>query len=200
VRTVQQALATTANRITSVRALLAVVVALLVARSFVTDAAAFETTVLACIAILLDGVDGRVARRSATVSSFGARFDMEVDAFLILVLSVQVGKGMGWWVLSIGLMRYSLLVATWALPWLAEPLPPRQWAKVVAVVQGVALTVGVSGLVPDQVLTLGLAVALGLLLESFGRQVHDLHMLHAVSGPSRVEPAEAISHKEPVCV
>jgi phosphatidylserine synthase len=35
---------------------------------------------LAFTAIALDGVDGWLARRFATVSSFGARFDMEVDA------------------------------------------------------------------------------------------------------------------------
>ena len=38
----------------------------------------------------LDAVDGQVARRTGTVSALGARFDMEVDAFLILVLSVYV--------------------------------------------------------------------------------------------------------------
>ena len=33
-------------------------------------------------------VDGRVARCTGTVSRLGARFDMEVDAVLILVLAV----------------------------------------------------------------------------------------------------------------
>ena len=35
---------------------------------------------LAAVALVLDAVDGRVARRTGTVSPFGARFDMEVDA------------------------------------------------------------------------------------------------------------------------
>ena len=39
-------------------------------------------------ALALDAVDGRVARRTGTVTAFGGRFDGEVDAFLILVLSV----------------------------------------------------------------------------------------------------------------
>ena len=42
------------------------------------------------VALALDGVDGQVARRTGTVSALGARFDMEVDAFLVLVLSVHV--------------------------------------------------------------------------------------------------------------
>ena len=43
---------------------------------------------LSSVALALDGVDGQVARRTRTVSALGARFDMEVDAFLVLVLSV----------------------------------------------------------------------------------------------------------------
>ena len=42
---------------------------------------------LASVALILDGVDGKVARRTRNASAFGARFDMEVDAFLILVFS-----------------------------------------------------------------------------------------------------------------
>ena len=47
------------------------------------------------MALLLDAVDGGVARRTGTVSGFGARFDMEVDAFLILVLSGYVAGRLG---------------------------------------------------------------------------------------------------------
>ena len=42
---------------------------------------------LVVVALALDWVDGQVARRTGTCSAFGARFDMETDAFLILVLS-----------------------------------------------------------------------------------------------------------------
>ena len=57
---------------------------------------------LAAAALALDAVDGRVARRTGTVSAFGARFDGEVDAFLILALSVAVAPAYGAWVLAIG--------------------------------------------------------------------------------------------------
>ena len=63
------------------------------------------------VALVLDWVDGQVARRTGTVTAFGARFDMEVDAFLILVLSVYVAGSFGPWVLAIGLARYALLAA-----------------------------------------------------------------------------------------
>src|SRR5438105_998134 len=38
----------------------------------------------AILITLMDGVDGWLARRSGMRSTFGARFDMEVDALLIL--------------------------------------------------------------------------------------------------------------------
>ena len=41
---------------------------------------------------LLDLVDGWVARRTGTASPFGARFDLETDAALILVLSWLVWR------------------------------------------------------------------------------------------------------------
>jgi phosphatidylglycerophosphate synthase len=120
---------------------------------------------------VLDAVDGEVARRTGTANPVGARFDGEVDAFLILVLSIAVARDYGGWVLAIGAARYVLLVAGWAVRWLAAPLPPRFWGKVVAAVQGVVLTVVVSGVLPRPVATIALLVALLLLAESFGRSV-----------------------------
>ena len=123
------------------------------------------------MALVLDLVDGKVARRTATASALGARFDMEIDAFLILVLSVYVAPSLGAWVLAIGLMRYAYLAATWALGWLRGPLPPRYWRKVVAAVQGIVLTVASAGVLPPALMVAAVALALALLIESFGRDV-----------------------------
>ncbi len=81
--------------------------------------------VIASVALALDAVDGRVARRTGTASALGARFDMEVDAFLVLVLSVYVATLVGPWALVIGAMRYAFVVASWALPWMRASLPTR---------------------------------------------------------------------------
>ena len=89
-----------------------------------------------------------MARRTHSVTPLGARFDMEADAFLILVLSVAAAPVVGWWVLAIGFARYALLLAERVWPWLRAPVPPRYWRKVVAAVQGVTLAVVVTGLVP----------------------------------------------------
>ena len=56
-------------------------------------------------------MDGWVARRTDSVTAFGARFDGEVDAFLILVLSVAVSAAVGWWVVVAGLARYAFWAA-----------------------------------------------------------------------------------------
>jgi phosphatidylglycerophosphate synthase len=123
------------------------------------------------VALLLDGLDGQVARRTATASEFGARFDMEVDAFLILLLCIQVSRTLGLWVLAIGLMRYAFVAAAWAMPWLTAPLYPSMARKTVAAVQGVVLVVAVSGLLPVALAFAAVALALASLVWSFGRDV-----------------------------
>jgi phosphatidylglycerophosphate synthase len=126
---------------------------------------------LAAVALVLDAVDGKVARRTGTVSPVGARFDMEVDAWLILVLSVYVTGIVGPWVLAIGAMRYAFVAASWVLPWLRGPVPPSYVAKAVAAVQGVVLVVAAAQLLPDPVTVALVATALALLAWSFGRTV-----------------------------
>ena len=123
------------------------------------------------MALALDFVDGRVARRTGTASAFGGRLDGEADAFLILVLSAYVARSTGAWVLAMGLVRYAYAVATWLLPWMQRPLPPRYWRKVVAAVTGIALALAAADPPPPGATVAGLAVAWVLLAESFGWDV-----------------------------
>ncbi len=96
---------------TLARATLAVGVAALVADSFGQPVPVAMLVSLAAVALALDAVDGWVARRTRTTATLGAQFDGEVDAFLILVLSVYVARSAGAWVLAIGAARYAFLVA-----------------------------------------------------------------------------------------
>jgi phosphatidylglycerophosphate synthase len=160
-----------ADWVTLTRAVLVAGVAGLVADSSRQSVPVAALVLLSSVALALDAVDGWVARRTGTATAQGARFDGEVDAFLILLLSIEVSRDYGAWVLIIGAARYVFLVAGWALPWLAAPLPPRYWGKVVAAVQGIVLTVAASGLVPRMVGMIAVGVALVLLLESFGRNI-----------------------------
>jgi phosphatidylglycerophosphate synthase len=160
-----------ADLVTLVRAALVGAVAALTADSFARPAPMVTLVTLIAIALTLDAVDGWVARRTGTASAFGARFDMEVDAFLIFVLSVYVARSTGGWVLAIGAARYAFVAAGWLLPWMRGSLPPRYWRKVVAAVQGIVLALATAGLLPGSWKVAALAVALALLAESFGRDV-----------------------------
>ena len=159
-----------ANVVTSIRSNLVGMITGVVVVSFFGPIPVWIVLALVVPTLLLDAVDGWVARRTGSVSELGARFDMEVDAFLLLVLSANVSQALGIWVLAIGLMRYAFVVAGWKFPWLRRQLPSRFWRKVVTAVQGIALAVAITGLLPvlDAVFV---AIALALLVESFGRDV-----------------------------
>jgi len=147
--------------------------------------------------LVLDGVDGAVARARGETSAFGARFDMETDAALLLALSLAVpALGVtGWWVLAIGGLRYAYVAAGWFAPrriraTLQIPLPHHYSRKVIAVIQGVTLLAalaleltGVAAAVPA-VPPILLAGSLATLVWSFGRDV--VWQLRAArEGPTR---------------
>lgn len=121
--------------------------------------------------LLLDAVDGVVARRTGTASDAGARFDMELDAGVVLILSFAAALTLGPWVLAIGAMRYLYAIAGRLAPWLDTPLPRSQFRRVVAGVQGVALTVALAPVAPVTIAAGVALVALVLLVVSFGGQV-----------------------------
>jgi phosphatidylglycerophosphate synthase len=160
-----------ADWVTLTRTVLIAGVAGLVADSFSRPVSVTALVTLSTVALVLDAVDGQVARRTGTATPLGARLDGEADAFLILLLSIYVSQDYGSWVLIIGAARYALLLAGWLIPWLAAPLPPRYWGKVVAAVTGIVLTVAASGLLDRLAGMIAVAAALVLLVESFGRNV-----------------------------
>jgi len=186
-----------ADWVTLARATLAVGVAALVADSFGEPAHVTTLVTLSAVALALDTADGWVARRSETTSKLGAQFDGEVDAFLILVLSVYVARSTGAWVLMIGAARYAFFAAGWIWPWMRASLPPRYWRKVVAATQGVVLTVAAADVVSPALAKAAILGALALLCESFGRDTWWLwshrHAAHRVAPapPGRVRTSTA---------
>jgi phosphatidylglycerophosphate synthase len=129
-----------ANSVTLVRAALTVVLVALLGTA-PSPALGWVLTGLGTAGVALDGVDGALARRRNEASRFGARFDMETDALLILVLAALVwqhGKA-GPWILAAGLLRYAFVAASWAFPWLGADLPPSRRRQAVCVVQIVSL-------------------------------------------------------------
>jgi len=168
-----------ANRITLTRAMLVCGVAALAVDSFSRPAPSATFLALTVVALVLDAVDGRVARLTGATSRLGARFDMEVDAFLILLLSVYVGRTIGAWVLAIGIARYVFVAARLLVPWMRATVPPRRWCKVVAAIQGVALALVAADVLPRPFAILLVGVSLALLAESFGREGWELRRMGA---------------------
>jgi phosphatidylglycerophosphate synthase len=157
-----------ANLVTSGRLLLVAYVGWLISQPPLATVA-WTAVVVSTIAALLDIADGWVARRTGTATAFGARFDMEVDALLILVLALLAwdwGKA-GAWVLLSGLLRYAFVAGGWLLPWLQNPLPPSLRRKTVCVVQIVALIVVLGPIVTPPLSTLIAAAGLVILGYSF---------------------------------
>lgn len=160
-----------ANRVTLARAALTLPLAASVLHPSALDTPARWWIVgTGAVIMALDGLDGWIARRTATRTDFGGRFDMETDAFLMLVLSTLVwaeGRA-GVWVLLIGGMRYLFFAAGRLVPRLGEPLFPSLRRKVVCVVQGVALLVCLGPIIPGPMATGVAALALAALTWSFG--------------------------------
>jgi phosphatidylglycerophosphate synthase len=90
-----------------------------------------QCAVLAGLTLLLDGVDGFVARKTRSASVFGAYFDMETDAFFVLVTSVVLwtrGR-LGLWILCGGLLRPAYVLWLWALPATRGEEPRSNWGR-----------------------------------------------------------------------
>lgn len=139
----------------------------------VATAPAGKILTVAIGVLALDGIDGWLARRQGRESAFGARFDMEVDSFLgvVLALNAWAAGSIGPVVLFLALPRYVFAAAGYLLPWMARTLPGRFGRKVVCVVQIVALIAlqlpALAG-IPALSIT---AAALVALAWSFGRDV-----------------------------
>ena len=162
-----------ANSVTLVRAALGVLLGALLGAA-PTPPLGWLLVGLGTAAVALDGVDGALARRRNEAGDFGARFDMETDAFLILVLAVlvwQQGKA-GAWIAAAGLLRYVFVAGSFIVPWLGAALPPSRRRQAVCVVQIVSLLGALAPVVaPPWSVALALA-GLAALAWSFAVDVH----------------------------
>lgn len=158
-----------ANCVTLLRAGIAGLMAGLIGSPMSQPDLAWLVAILAMIALILDGADGWLARRGGTQSPFGARFDMEVDAFLILSLAVLVHQTdkAGDWVLLSGALRYGFVALGYLLPWLRRPLPPRRRRQAACVIQTAVLALCLTPPLVPPASTLLAAGALALLTLSF---------------------------------
>ena len=128
---------------------------------------------IAATALALDGADGWLARREGRVSAFGARFDMEVDAALALILALNAWAAgtVSMLVVLIGLPRYVFIAASVGLPWLGAALPDRLSRKAVCVLQVGVLVALQLPVLPAGVGSVLVAIVAVALSWSFGRDI-----------------------------
>lgn len=178
------------NSVTALRASLVALAAFEIVRVH-DEASAWLVVALALVVTALDGVDGWIARRTGSTTAFGARFDMEVDAALILALSIlawQYDKAGAWVILS-GLLRYLFVAAGWQWAWLHQPLEPSRRRQTICVVQVVALIAVVSPIVTPPLSTAIAVIALALLCASFAIDVVQLRRRLTSATADRLGPA-----------
>jgi len=118
-----------ANLITGMRLILVVI------GSFLLSIVAKEWIfVIMGSAVLLDFVDGYLARKYNQESTFGQFFDMEVDAFFVLLMCFYYYQyqEIGWWILIPGLMRYVFKIFTAIIPKEGFVETKKRYAAIVA--------------------------------------------------------------------
>lgn len=129
---------------------------------------------LAIPALLLDAVDGPVARRTGTATAAGGRYDLECDAVFVLIIAIGAALVHGPWVLVLGMIRYLFVIVSMFVPRLRQPLAYSRLRRAIAAVQGTVLVIAITPGLPTPVNVVLLAVTIGMLLVSFGRDVVDL--------------------------
>jgi len=119
------------------------------------------------LVLALDLVDGWLARRFGDASAFGAHFDMETDALLVLIVTLRLWLAQQYppWVLISGGLRYAYVLWLWAWPGpaAAREAPRSRLARsaFTLLMLGLCLGLVLPGFAGQ------LAVALGTLVVSF---------------------------------
>ncbi|WP_106123755.1 CDP-alcohol phosphatidyltransferase family protein [Nesterenkonia sandarakina] len=162
---------TTADRITLLRVGLigGLTAAAVLILAEAIPARSWALAVVIGVALLLDAVDGAVARRTHSSSASGARLDMEADAAALLVVSLIAAVTVGWWVVGIGAMRYLYVAAARIRPPLRGELGYSLFRRTVAAIQASVLWVAMLPLTPVPFAAAITAIALTLLIISFTR-------------------------------
>ena len=126
-------------------------------------------TAAAALTLLLDAVDGWVARRNNMTSGFGVRFDMEADGIFLLGLTLVliVGGIVGPWVLASGVTYYLFRLAGRVWPVLTAPLFLSWRRKAIFGTQAALLIAAIAPALPLWMAQLCCLTGVTLLLYSF---------------------------------
>lgn len=110
-------------------------------------------------AVILDFFDGMAARHFKESSLFGQYFDMEVDAFFVLIMCCfyYLYENISWWILIPGALRYAFRLYTFCFPKPEVKEEKKIYATVIAASYFVVLLIGLitSGSLQFWVLMIG---------------------------------------------
>ena len=123
--------------------------------------------------LVLDGMDGYLARKFQQMSEFGAQLDMEVDAFYCALISslLFLEKDFGAWILVAGYLRYFFvwILATGGLDRVEKEIhvPGAKWYAVL-------FFIGLLSpfLIPVFAAQLLIFIGIGLVFFSFGYELY----------------------------
>jgi len=128
---------------------------------------------IALAVLLMDGLDGYLARKYQTSSLFGEYLDMETDAFYVLVLTCTLYQldYLGQWILALGLLRYVYFLV------LKNVKPPEQKearvyrARLIAVI--FMATLAACLILPSLIYEPAIVIAAALVVFSFGESFRE---------------------------
>lgn len=135
---------------------------------FVFKLSAGFILLLGIIILILDGVDGYLARRFRESSDFGAYLDMEADTFFVCFFCTYyyLENLFGWWVLLPGFMRYLYVVFILIFKLQGRKEKSTRFAKTIAVILFSALLMPL--ILPRMIYFPAMLLASILVVYSFG--------------------------------
>jgi phosphatidylglycerophosphate synthase len=125
--------------------------------------------IMAFILVAFDALDGFVARKTNTVSEFGAWFDMETDAFYVALMGVILYQSglIGAWILIPGFLRYVYSLGVWLFGVSEKQETSSKFGKYIAGLMFVSLPLPF--IIPLNIASVILMIATAAIIFSFGR-------------------------------
>ena len=125
--------------------------------------------------VVLDGLDGKIARKYNQSTIFGEYYDMELDALFVLFICIFLYlKGIsGMWILLPGALRYLFVIYTWIFSSIPKKDDKQRFATIIAGVFFTMLLVSIAFQNPIQDILLKLSGF--AIVVSFGISFYRFH-------------------------